>query len=81
MPNIDNRFLLRAHAVICGASAALPADYSQEQVNFAGHFVVNACTRGAGCHYLFRTLYYKWNGTPETSSTSPADIYCETAHR
>lgn len=24
-----------------------------ERVNFAGHFVVGACTCGSGCHYLF----------------------------
>jgi len=24
-----------------------------EAVNFAGHFVVGACTCGSGCHYLF----------------------------
>jgi hypothetical protein len=30
-----------------------PADYAAERVNFAGHFVVGACTCGSGCHYLF----------------------------
>jgi hypothetical protein len=30
-----------------------PAAYSIMRVNFAGHFVVAACTCGSGCHYLF----------------------------
>ena len=27
--------------------------YAQMPVNFAGHFVVGACSCGTGCHYLF----------------------------
>ena len=27
--------------------------YANEHVNFAGHFVIVACTCGTGCHYLF----------------------------
>jgi len=30
-----------------------PREYAQKQVNFAGHFVIDACTCGSGCHYLF----------------------------
>lgn len=30
-----------------------PAEYSTEKVNFAGHFVIDSCTCGSGCHYLF----------------------------
>ncbi len=30
-----------------------PAGYANEQVNFAGHFVLNACSCGTGCHYLY----------------------------
>ncbi len=30
-----------------------PAGYANEQVNFAGHFVIGICTCGSGCHYLF----------------------------
>jgi hypothetical protein len=30
-----------------------PGDYTGEQVNFAGHFVIAACRCGSGCHYLF----------------------------
>ena len=27
--------------------------YAEEQVNFAGHFVVGTCTCGSGCHNLY----------------------------
>jgi hypothetical protein len=30
-----------------------PSEFAKEHVNFAGHFVVGACTCGTGCHYLF----------------------------
>jgi hypothetical protein len=30
-----------------------PAEYARQQANFAGHFVIGACTCGSGCHYLF----------------------------
>jgi hypothetical protein len=30
-----------------------PAFYAAMHVNFAGHFVVGACSCGSGCHYLF----------------------------
>lgn len=30
-----------------------PSEYSSAHVNFAGHFVLSACTCGSGCHYLF----------------------------
>ena len=30
-----------------------PAAYSARQVNFASHFVIDVCTCGSGCHYLF----------------------------
>ena len=31
-----------------------PVEYAKGlQTNFAGHFVINACTCGTGCHYLF----------------------------
>jgi hypothetical protein len=30
-----------------------PAAYSALRVNFAGHFVLAACSCGSGCHYLF----------------------------
>jgi hypothetical protein len=30
-----------------------PAIYADEPVNFAGHYVLDACTCGSGCHYLF----------------------------
>jgi len=30
-----------------------PSSYAREKVNFAGHFVIAACTCGSGCHYLF----------------------------
>lgn len=30
-----------------------PTAYSAMRVNFAGHFVLAACTCGSGCHYLF----------------------------
>jgi hypothetical protein len=31
-----------------------PVEYAKGlQANFAGHFVINACTCGSGCHYLF----------------------------
>jgi hypothetical protein len=30
-----------------------PAFYANMQVNFAGHFVVRACSCGSGCHYIF----------------------------
>src|ERR1051326_2603997 len=30
-----------------------PSEYSRATVNFAGHFVLSACTCGSGCHYLF----------------------------
>jgi hypothetical protein len=29
------------------------ADYSREHANFAGHFVVESCTCGTGCYFLF----------------------------
>jgi len=29
------------------------SEYSGAHVNFAGHFVLSACTCGTGCHYLF----------------------------
>ena len=30
-----------------------PKEYTSEHPNFAGHFVIGACTCGSGCHYLF----------------------------
>lgn len=27
--------------------------FAREHVNFAGHFVIDSCTCGSGCHYLF----------------------------
>jgi hypothetical protein len=30
-----------------------PDLYTSEQVNFAGHFIIDSCTCGSGCHYLF----------------------------
>jgi hypothetical protein len=30
-----------------------PAAAALEHVNFAGHFVIDACTCGTGCHYLY----------------------------
>ena len=31
-----------------------PAEYAENrQANFAGHFVIDTCTCGTGCHYLF----------------------------
>jgi len=30
-----------------------PELYATERVNFAGHFVIESCTCGSGCHYLF----------------------------
>jgi hypothetical protein len=30
-----------------------PSAYSAEPVNFAGHFVISACSCATGCHYLF----------------------------
>jgi len=30
-----------------------PAEYAKRHANFAGHFVVDTCTCGSGCHYLF----------------------------
>ena len=30
-----------------------PAEYSKLRVNFAGHYVIGACSCGTGCHYLF----------------------------
>jgi hypothetical protein len=32
---------------------ANPSEYSKSKVNFAGHFVIQACSCGTGCHYLF----------------------------
>jgi hypothetical protein len=29
-----------------------PAAYAKHEVNFAGHYVLDACTCGSGCHYL-----------------------------
>jgi len=30
-----------------------PSEYRQMRVNFAGHFVIDTCTCGSGCHYFF----------------------------
>lgn len=30
-----------------------PAESAKKRVNFAGHFVVAACSCGSGCHYLY----------------------------
>ena len=30
-----------------------PDLYASEQVNFAGHFIIDSCTCGSGCHSLF----------------------------
>lgn len=30
-----------------------PQEYRGKRANFAGHFVIDACTCGTGCHYLF----------------------------
>lgn len=30
-----------------------PGTYTAMHVNFAGHFVIGACSCGSGCHYLF----------------------------
>jgi hypothetical protein len=30
-----------------------PQDYAGRRANFAGHFVIDTCTCGSGCHYLF----------------------------
>jgi hypothetical protein len=29
------------------------SEFAREHVNFADHFVIDACTCGSGCHYLF----------------------------
>jgi hypothetical protein len=29
------------------------AEYAEREVNFAGHYVLDTCTCGSGCHYLF----------------------------
>lgn len=31
----------------------LKPGYAEARVNFAGHFVLGACTCGSGCHYLY----------------------------
>lgn len=50
-----------------------PADYAKEPVNFAGHFVVQACTCGSGCHYL-----YMWDASSgkvyESFPAMPIDV-------
>jgi hypothetical protein len=33
--------------------SADPELYTSEPANFAGHFVIRACSCGSGCHYLF----------------------------
>lgn len=30
-----------------------PAEHASERPNFAGHYVIEACTCGSGCHFLF----------------------------
>src|SRR5580700_5014621 len=30
-----------------------PTSYTEKPVNFSGHFVVDTCSCGSGCHYLF----------------------------
>lgn len=30
-----------------------PSEYARASVNFAGHFVIESCTCGSGCHSLF----------------------------
>ena len=43
-------------------------DYSIYKPNFAGHYVIEACTCGSGCHYL-----YMWDAvTGKTFTSFPA---------
>jgi hypothetical protein len=43
-------------------------DYSKYKPNFAGHYVIEACTCGSGCHYL-----YMWDAvTGKVSRNFPA---------
>jgi hypothetical protein len=30
-----------------------PEEYTKKRANFAGHFVIDICSCGSGCHYLF----------------------------
>jgi hypothetical protein len=50
-PDLGNRDRFQGTDLRCFGGD--PADYAKEQVNFAGHFVLNTCTCGSGCHYLF----------------------------
>ena len=54
-----------------------PEDYAKELVNFAGHFVIESCTCGSGCHYLFMWdaatgRFYRITGAP--INTGPFDV-------
>ena len=37
----------------CFGADAGDFDYSKYKPNFAGHYVIEACTCGTGCHYLY----------------------------
>ena len=50
-PVIPDRTQLQGTDLRC--FGADPSFYSKTQVNFAGHFVVDTCSCGSGCHYLF----------------------------
>jgi hypothetical protein len=51
LPDFGNPDRFQGTDVRCFASD--PAVYAGEHVNFAGHFVIDTCTCGAGCRYLF----------------------------
>jgi hypothetical protein len=50
-PDFGNRDRFQGTEVRCFGGE--PADYAKDQVNFAGHYVLDTCTCGTGCHYLY----------------------------
>ena len=45
--------LAQYHGTDLRCFGADPEAYVGRRANFAGHFVIDACTCGSGCHYLF----------------------------
>lgn len=52
-PHFGNPSQYQGTDLRCFGGDSSDYDYSNERVNFAGHFVVDACTCGSGCHYLY----------------------------
>jgi len=50
-PDLGNRDRFADEDLRCFGADSFA--YAQSESNFAGHYVIGACTCGSGCHYLF----------------------------